>query len=125
VFHAYDMGYRRAPFAETDSDLASLDDQFEDIFAKARETKPERAQGMLDIGAHQVAVYVMCGGGIMGQFAAEQPADFYIDSRCARLPYSRKEIEQAVAVLAVIAETQGLDPHRLQKMPRFHASGVF
>ena len=78
-----------------------------------------------DIGSHQVAVYVMCGGGILGRSAAEQPAGFYIDSRCGRLPYNRKEIEQAVAVLAIIAEVQGLDAHSLPKMPDFHACGIF
>jgi hypothetical protein len=78
-----------------------------------------------DIGPHQVAVYVMCGGGFLGQFAARQPADFYIDSRVGRLPFGRREIGQAVAVLATIAEAKGLDPHHLPPMPDFHACGIF
>lgn len=41
------------------------------------------------IQAMQVAVFVMCGGGFLGQFAAAQPADFY-------------------------AEIEGLDPHSLE-----------
>jgi hypothetical protein len=73
----------------------------------------------------QVAVYVMCGGGHLGRFAAEQPADFYIDERCGRLPYRRKEIVQAVAVLASIAQGAGLDPHKMPEIPDFHSCGIF
>ena len=78
-----------------------------------------------DIGTLQVAVYVMCGGGFLGRFAAEQPADFYIDDRCGRLPYRRKEVMQAVGVLAACAQDRGLDPHHLPAMPDFHACGVW
>ena len=94
---------------------------------RVREGEKERvaAGDTWDIGPLQVAVYVMCGGGMLGRMAAEQPADFYIDSRCGRLPYGVKDIEQAVNVLAVIAEVQGLNPHHLPSMPHFHASGVF
>lgn len=73
----------------------------------------------------QVAVYVMCGGGFLGRMAAEQPAYFYIDDRVGRLPYRKNEIEQAVKALAVIAEANGLDPHHLPEMPRFHNCGIF
>lgn len=75
--------------------------------------------------AHQVAVYVMCGGGFLGRFAATQPANFYIDPRAGRLPYPRREIEQAVACLAADAEAAGLDPHRLPEFPHFHNCGRF
>jgi len=77
------------------------------------------------IQAHQVAVYVMCGGGFLGRFAAEQPADFYIDDRVGRLPYENAEICQAVETLSTIAKENGLDPHNLPPMPNFHNSGVF
>lgn len=73
----------------------------------------------------QVAVYVMCGGGFLGRMAAEQPADFYIDSRCGKLPYKTREIEQAVQVLIIAAGAHGLDPHNMPEMPRFHNMGVF
>lgn len=75
--------------------------------------------------ALQVAVYVMCGGGFLGRFAAEQPADFYIDDRCGRLPYPNKAICQAVRVLEAQAKAQGLDPHNLPAMLSFHQAGVF
>lgn len=75
--------------------------------------------------AHQAAVCVMCGGGFLGRFAAEQPADFYIDGRVGRLPYPKKAIEQAVETLATVAEEAGLDAHHLPKMPSFHNCGVF
>lgn len=75
--------------------------------------------------AHQVAVYVMCGGGHLGTFAAQQPADFYIDDRVGRLPYPRAKIEQAVRCLAALAEAAGLDPRHLPEMSRFHNCGIF
>lgn len=77
------------------------------------------------IEALQTAVYVMCGGGWLGCSAAESPATFYIDARCGRLPYSAEEIKQAVAVLIVIAEKAGLDPHKLPSRPTFHNCGIF
>lgn len=77
------------------------------------------------IRAHQVAVYVMCGGGFIGQFAAERPADFYIDARVGGLPYARRKIAQAVDTLATLARCAGLDPHRLPPSPAFHNCGIF
>lgn len=77
------------------------------------------------IRAHQVVVYVMCGGGLLGRSAAQQPIDFYIDDRCGRLPYSRREIVQAVATLATLAEAAGLDPRNLPRTPAFHNCGIF
>ena len=73
----------------------------------------------------QTAVFVMCGGGMLGRMAAEQPADFYIDSRVGRLPYPKKSIIQAVNVLSVIASAMGLDPHHMPICPPFHTCGVF
>ena len=77
------------------------------------------------IPAMQTAIYVMCGGGMLGRFAAEQPTDFYIDDRVGKLPYPRKEIQQAVETLATIAKANGLNPGRLPEMPQFHNMGVF
>lgn len=61
------------------------------------------------IGALQVAVYVMCGGGMLGRFAAEQPAEFYIDMRVGKLPYPKKDILQAVTFLDAISTSAGFD----------------
>ena len=80
--------------------------------------------GMEHIQRLQVAVYVMCGGGFLGKMAAEQPADFYIDDRVSRLPYGRKAITQAVEVLRVHAEKEGLDTHNLMGVA-FHNCGTF
>ena len=77
------------------------------------------------VGNMQIAVFVMCGGGHLGRFAAEQPAHFYIDDRCGKLPYSKSAIYQAVEVLKVAAEVHGLDPRNMPKMPDFHNMGVF
>ena len=88
--------------------------------------KNETAEGFREsIPYHQVAVFVMCGGDFLGKFAAEQPADFYIDGRVGKLPYSRKEIMQAVETLVSIAEGNGMDPHRLPPVVHFHACGIF
>jgi len=84
-----------------------------------------RKYGKEQIGALQVAVYVAVGGGVLGRSAAEQPADFYIDDRCGRLPYCRRAIMQAVSVLAVLAKAGGYDPHHMPPMPDFHACGIF
>lgn len=73
----------------------------------------------------QIAVFVMCGGGFLGRFAAEHPAQFYIDDRVRDLPYSRNAIEYAVEVLAIIAEANGLDAKNIPSMPRFHNMGIF
>lgn len=60
----------------------------------------------------QLTVYVMCGGGFIGRFAAEQPEDFYIDDRAATV-YPSKAIFQAVEILKIYAKILGLDPHNL------------
>ena len=61
----------------------------------------------------QVAVYVMCGGGMLGSFAMKQPADFYIDARVGRLPYPRKKIYIAIEVLKALAEVLRKNSHNL------------
>lgn len=93
--------------------------------ARVSETFTEAGWDRTSLSAMQVAVYVMCGGGFLGRFAAEQPADFYIDDRCGRLPYTKTEITQAVEILKVAAEKLGVDPHHMPEMPRFHNMGVF
>ena len=72
----------------------------------------------------QTCVYTMCGGGMLGRFAATQPADFYIDDRVGKLPYSQRDICQAVEVLKTLAEVWGYDPHDLPDFS-FHNCGVF
>ncbi len=77
------------------------------------------------IAAHQVAVFVMCGAGMLGRLAAEYPADFYVDDRVARLPYTKREIKQAVDTLVTLARAAGMDPRQMPPMPRFHNCGIF
>ena len=76
----------------------------------------------------QVAVYVMVGGGIIGRFAAESPAEFYVDDRATtRYPkgrYPKGQVVRAVKYLVALAEASGLDPKNMP-MPRFHNLGVF
>jgi len=64
----------------------------------------------------QVAVYVMCGGGFIGQSAAEQPVGFYIDDRC-KVPYSRTAIYKAVKRLVNTAIAARIDPNDMPQMP--------
>lgn len=71
------------------------------------------------IQSMQVALYVMCGGGLLGKSAAEQPGSFYIDERCGRLPYGRRAVKGAVRQLVALAKASGLDPNNLPPMPRF------
>ena len=73
----------------------------------------------------QIAVFVMCGGGFLGRMAAEQPADFYIDIRCKKLPYPKREIYQAVKTLETLSEALILDPHKLPPMDCFHNCEIF
>lgn len=97
-----------------------------DIFCDVRGVS--RSQVKIDrnsIGAHQVRVFYMAGGGFLGRFAAEQPFQFYIDDRVGDLPYTRKAIYRAVKELTARAEQQGLDPSRLPEMPRFYHCGTY
>ena len=77
------------------------------------------------LGNLQIAVYVAVGGGLLGRLTAEQPADFYIDTRAGRPPYPKRAIYQAVKVLAGLAKANGLDPHHMPPMPSFHGAGLF
>ena len=77
------------------------------------------------IGNLQIVVYVMCGGGMIGRSAAEQPANFYIDTRVSARPYPTKAIYQAVETLVTLAKANGLDPYNMPPMPDFHSCGVF
>lgn len=81
------------------------------------------------IQAMQVAVYVMCGGGMIGRFAATKPADFYIDDRVSRRPFGLRKIMKAVQALANAAQEEGLKPHDLEEGPALVAlpnmGGVF
>jgi hypothetical protein len=90
-----------------------------------QEKVKESGWGIDTIPAMQTAIYAMCGGGFLGRFAAEQPGNFYIDTRVGKLPYSKKEIHQAVETLKTIAESNGLDPKHLPEIPRFHNMGIF
>lgn len=100
------------------------------VAARRVATKTPRGELQHRVGTLQTAVYVMCGGGMLGRSAAEQPGNFYIDNfyiddRVGRLPYKRLEILQAVAVLAAVAKAMGFDPLKMPDMPDFYNCGVF
>jgi hypothetical protein len=72
----------------------------------------------------QNAVYIMCGGGRLGRFAAEQPLDFYIDPRVCKLPYGRKDITKAVDVLKIYVAILGKDAIK-SDYADFHNCGIW
>lgn len=73
----------------------------------------------------QVMIFTMIGGGHLGSFAVEQPADFYIDDRVGGLRYPRRAIYQAVEILKIVAEETGLNSHKMPPMPWVHHCGAF
>lgn len=81
-------------------------------------------QEVTSIPAMQVAVFIMCGGGLIGISAAERPADFYIDGRVSskQLPYCKRKILQTVRTLIDIAEASDMNPHRLPQMPHLEVT---
>jgi hypothetical protein len=87
------------------------------------DTSPNRF-GPEIVPYHQIAIYVICGGGPIGLWAAENPADFYLDDRVGRLPYIRADIRRSVATLAKIAQARGFNPHDLPTMPILHSFGI-
>jgi hypothetical protein len=72
----------------------------------------------------QVAVYVMCNGGFLGRSASEQPESFYVDDRVKKLPYSRRQIVNAVRVLHVYQMELGFETMPRAKID-FHNCGVW
>ena len=70
----------------------------------SEEAKAEQAKRIAEtpelMRQTEVAIFTMIGGGFLGASAVNQPAEFYIDSRVGRLPYSKRAILQAVEILA-------------------------
>lgn len=105
----------------------------EDDLTRVRENLEERLREktttraiLIDEMQHlQTVIYVMTGGGMLGRFAAEQPADFYIDLRVGRLPYPKKEIYQAIKVLEIYGEVLGYNTHDMPRRASWHSCGVF
>jgi hypothetical protein len=77
-----------------------------------------------DLKNLQIEVYVMCGGGLLGDFATTQPADFYIDVRVGKLPYPKRDVIQAVKVLEAMAIKLGKNPHDLPR-PNIVSAWIF
>lgn len=57
----------------------------------------------------QAEIYVMCGMGYLGTMGACQPSDFYIDTRCGRLPYNKISIKSIARILARLIEIAELE----------------
>ena len=79
---------------------------------------------MQELEQLRVLIYTMVGGSLLGDSAITQPADFYIDSRVGKLPYPKRQIMAAVALLHAMAVKLGLDPHRLPEL-RVNYTGWF
>jgi hypothetical protein len=100
-------------------------DMVEETITIRRLVRTDREKALRMFEHTQTAVFVMAGGGLLGRFASEQPADFYIDDRKGRLPYSNQAVVQAVELLTRFAEALDLDPHRLPERMAFHNLGSF
>ena len=66
----------------------------------------------------QVAVYIACGGGMLGDFGTRQPRDFYIDLRVGRLPYPKRNIRNLVECLIAVADWLNLKGDCYNLLPR-------
>jgi hypothetical protein len=71
----------------------------------------DKKRYMAEVAQLRTALFIMCGGGMLGRFAACQPKDFYIDLRVGKLPYKKRTITQAVEVLLAYLEVAGINPH--------------
>jgi hypothetical protein len=99
--------------------------EVEKNFREELKQKGGKAKLREEMQALRVAVYTMIGGGMIGNFAVNQPKDFYIDSRVSKRPYKIRQIYQAVAVLAVYVKVLKLTYDTMPRMPHFHNCGVF
>lgn len=79
----------------------------------------------MELGTLQVAIYMACGGGWLGNIYAHHPGVATIDSSDGSLPYKRKEIEKMRLVLVAKAKHLNIDPNSLPKMPKLHSCGAF
>lgn len=110
-----------------DGSWARITDNLADEFRKDPEKFRQR------IGAQQVALYVMVGGGMIGRSYTQQPEGAYVDSRVSKRPYAQRAIDQMQKMLVVMAQVAGYDPSgfnrdgkpNLPEMPNFHGAGVF
>jgi len=102
-------------------DMAEVEKNFrEDLKVKGGKAKLRE-----EMQALRIAIYTMIGGGMLGNFAVNQPKDFYIDSRVSKRPYKLRDIYQAVAVLAVYVNVLKLTTDTMPRLPHFHNCGVF
>ncbi len=69
----------------------------------------DKEKALRIIPSIQAEIYVMCGMGYLGSFGATQPTDFYIDTRCGRLPYNKTDIKSIARILARLVEIAKLE----------------
>ncbi len=82
---------------KADKYIAKMDEYF----------NKEKARNM--VPHMQTQLYVMCGMGMMGQIAAQQPSCFYIEPGVRKLPYNQKDIKFIARVLAKLVVIAGLE----------------
>lgn len=102
-------------------DMAQVEQNLRD----QKKEKGGKAKLREEMQALRVAVYTMIGGGMIGNFAVNQPNDFYIDSRVGKRPYKNRDILQAVSVLALYFKVLKYTHANVPQMPMFHNCGVF
>jgi len=77
--------------------------------------KEDRKKAETALHNLQVAVYTLCSSQncwMLAEMAARQPADFYIDTRVSI--HSKRQIYEKVAILRMMAEALGKNPHSLE-----------
>jgi hypothetical protein len=78
------------------------------------------------VGASQVGLYVMVGGGMIGRSHAEQPQGAYVDGRASARPYRMSDIEVALEAFIIEVEEAGMDPNNVPMiLPFGNMGGVF
>lgn len=97
----------------------------ENIVDRLKTQGRARMMGQLQLLQH--TVFIMIGGGMLGESAQRSPKGFYIDDRVTKRPYSLTAIRNAVTTLRIYAEVMGFDPTNLlvQTKNDHHNCGVF
>ena len=76
----------------------------------------ERKDLLAELSRVQIALYIMCGGGFIGDFAVRQPDEFYVDDR-GKTPYSVPDILKALVFYSAFLKELGIDKNDIPRMP--------
>lgn len=83
----------------------------------------ERDKLLIECFQLQMVIFVMIGGGMLGESAARQPENFDFDDRTSPI-YPKKSILQVVEIILIYAKVLNLNPNRLDPMPQFSLNSI-